>query len=476
MASKDRGGGQRDGRGGKRPAGVTKNSRIPQLTPETVSRILQQQQEQQQEALLQQEGVHQPSRQPWSGSSEATNSFTPVNRPTGDTYINANANADRRHDVALLVLTQPPIALASSTTPSTTPASPNIDAARRKVSSTKTLTRWQPPPRDADATPCAGEVVQARYDNKVVIDSQLCRKLANGIARREPEQRRNDQELNLARRSNVEALLAQVTGDVADVPCKNCHKGHGPWTRCVIIPGSMCGSCSNCWFNASGSRCTFHVTTKTANELFSLELMPVSEENNRGPQQNGQSHRSAHTLASETPRTMYRSRRNSEPSSIGIQMVREGMFPPEDGISRLANSIRRFLDYIFDSSSANRAQDIMTRIDIAANTIATCIEDLILVLGLDVPDIMRQSEQQPAQPNSQQPAEPNFHHDEQRPVQLNGHRPEQHAAQPASHTDPRLERPYPWQPPSVLRSPSLDPDGDAQVSEFSHGTPYNNGS
>jgi hypothetical protein len=53
-------------------------------------------------------------------------------------------------------------------------------------------------------------------------------------------------------------LLAHMTGQSAPKPCKNCHKGHGPWTQCVVYDGQMCGSCTNCWFNASGSRCTFH--------------------------------------------------------------------------------------------------------------------------------------------------------------------------------------------------------------------------
>ncbi|KAJ8120050.1 hypothetical protein O1611_g10465 [Lasiodiplodia mahajangana] len=48
------------------------------------------------------------------------------------------------------------------------------------------------------------------------------------------------------------------------MPCKNCHKGHGPWTTCVIVDGQMCGSCANCWFNASGARCSFHETRNPA--------------------------------------------------------------------------------------------------------------------------------------------------------------------------------------------------------------------
>lgn len=106
----------------------------------------------------------------------------------------------------------------------------------------------------------AADIVLRMYQS-VKIDSTLCKKLAGETARREPAQRRRDQKLNIERRSNVEALLAHVTGEVADRPCKNCHKGHGPWTQCVVYDGQMCGSCTNCWFNASGSRCTFHGTS-----------------------------------------------------------------------------------------------------------------------------------------------------------------------------------------------------------------------
>jgi hypothetical protein len=109
----------------------------------------------------------------------------------------------------------------------------------------------------------AADVAMDAYGDSLRIDSALCKKLAGEIARRDPKQRRNDQRLNIERRSNVEALLAHVTGELAPRPCKNCHKGHGPWTQCVVYEGQMCGSCTNCWFNASGSRCTFHGKSTT---------------------------------------------------------------------------------------------------------------------------------------------------------------------------------------------------------------------
>jgi hypothetical protein len=61
----------------------------------------------------------------------------------------------------------------------------------------------------------------------------------------------------MGRRGNAEALLCQITGQEAANPCKNCKRGHGPWTKCVVYSGLFYGSCSNCWFNASGARCTF---------------------------------------------------------------------------------------------------------------------------------------------------------------------------------------------------------------------------
>ncbi|KHO00732.1 uncharacterized protein MAM_01510 [Metarhizium album ARSEF 1941] len=108
----------------------------------------------------------------------------------------------------------------------------------------------------------AADVAMDAYGHTLRIDGALCRKFAGEPARREPTQRRSDQKLNIERRRNVEALLAYITGEVAAQACKNCQKRNGPWTLCVVYEGQMCGSCSNCWFNASGSRCTFHGTLR----------------------------------------------------------------------------------------------------------------------------------------------------------------------------------------------------------------------
>ncbi|KAK4169276.1 hypothetical protein QBC43DRAFT_59559 [Cladorrhinum sp. PSN259] len=98
------------------------------------------------------------------------------------------------------------------------------------------------------------------------VESALAKRLAREPGVRLATQRRPEQTLNLNRRSNVEALFAHISGEPARMQCKNCHKGHGPWTSCVVVDGQMCGSCANCWFNASGARCSFHETRTTINQ------------------------------------------------------------------------------------------------------------------------------------------------------------------------------------------------------------------
>lgn len=122
----------------------------------------------------------------------------------------------------------------------------------------------------------AGQIAYRIYGLSIRIDTALCRRLAGEFAMREPTQRRPETKLNMGRRSNVEALLGYVTGVPVRRACKNCAKGHGPWQDCVILEGQLCGSCTNCWFNASGSRCTFH--GKSSNHLrSSLRALSLSQ-------------------------------------------------------------------------------------------------------------------------------------------------------------------------------------------------------
>ena len=81
---------------------------------------------------------------------------------------------------------------------------------------------------------------------------------ADKPAKRVPIKRRERHHLNLGRRSNVEALVIHMVGDEAAKPCFHCNKGDGPWKYCIVKKGELNGACTNCWFNASGVRCTFH--------------------------------------------------------------------------------------------------------------------------------------------------------------------------------------------------------------------------
>ncbi|KAG5982725.1 hypothetical protein E4U55_001472 [Claviceps digitariae] len=69
----------------------------------------------------------------------------------------------------------------------------------------------------------AADIILKMYPSAKV-DGTLCKKLADEAARRDPVQRRRDQKLNVERRSNLEALFAHVTGDVA--PQNNSNPQH----------------------------------------------------------------------------------------------------------------------------------------------------------------------------------------------------------------------------------------------------------
>ncbi|KAM0353446.1 hypothetical protein ACHAO7_000374 [Fusarium culmorum] len=104
----------------------------------------------------------------------------------------------------------------------------------------------------------AGNVASRMFGKKLNAKSSLAKRLFDELAVRPASQRNRNTKLNVSRRSNAEALLCHLTGVRVQTACKNCSRSHGPWHECVIYDGQMCGSCTNCWYNASGSRCTFH--------------------------------------------------------------------------------------------------------------------------------------------------------------------------------------------------------------------------
>ncbi|GKU03910.1 hypothetical protein FLAG1_07731 [Fusarium langsethiae] len=109
----------------------------------------------------------------------------------------------------------------------------------------------------------AGEVAYRLYGENMKTDSALIKRLYDELALRPAIQRHRNVKLNMMRRSNVEAFLSHLTGVPVAQPCRSCARGYGPWTECIIYDGQMCGSCTNCWYNASGSRCTFHENNQT---------------------------------------------------------------------------------------------------------------------------------------------------------------------------------------------------------------------
>lgn len=113
-------------------------------------------------------------------------------------------------------------------------------------------------PKPDDCT--AIEMARGAYGPNFEARSHLAKRLASFRAARQPFHRRLEKALNLQRPSNGEAVLVHIvrTALNENQACTSCRKGNGPWKSCVILPGNLCGACANCWFNASGSRCSYH--------------------------------------------------------------------------------------------------------------------------------------------------------------------------------------------------------------------------
>jgi hypothetical protein len=89
---------------------------------------------------------------------------------------------------------------------------------------------------------------------------------------RKPVLRNDKEDPGYSRTSNYEAALAQCTGEVRDLPCVHCAKGFGQWTLCVMVPGQLQGSCSNCHVSGDGSRCSFRAGKFIFYLIFYLQL------------------------------------------------------------------------------------------------------------------------------------------------------------------------------------------------------------
>lgn len=140
----------------------------------------------------------------------------------------------------------PPLPSHNPVTPTQQPAAPPVP---------HTFPSYFTTPSD-----CALNTAQTHYSQAgLKSEGAVCKRLQYLRTQRLPTQRRPNQKLNMERRSNAEALFIYLTGEEKPLGggCKNCKRGHGPWVKCVTYPGLLCGACSNCWYNASGSRCSF---------------------------------------------------------------------------------------------------------------------------------------------------------------------------------------------------------------------------
>jgi hypothetical protein len=64
---------------------------------------------------------------------------------------------------------------------------------------------------------------------------------------------------NWARKSNVEAGLAQERGAIAQTACSSCRtKTKGAFDSCVVVKGFFNGSCANCQVNSLYTTCSFY--------------------------------------------------------------------------------------------------------------------------------------------------------------------------------------------------------------------------
>lgn len=90
----------------------------------------------------------------------------------------------------------------------------------------------------------------------------------------------------LNRDANIEANLAQITGQVNVPECAHCARRNGVFALCVSAPGQLSGSCANCHYNNEGVRCSlreysfravFTLFYNVTNYLQARELMrPLS--------------------------------------------------------------------------------------------------------------------------------------------------------------------------------------------------------
>ncbi|OTB11542.1 hypothetical protein K445DRAFT_212763 [Daldinia sp. EC12] len=83
--------------------------------------------------------------------------------------------------------------------------------------------------------------------------------------------------------NGISALILQVTGQKAEIPCDKCTEGKGPFHGCIVLPPnaplglrqSMLG-CANCHYKNKQSQCSLRIASqKTDLELEQSEVLPA---------------------------------------------------------------------------------------------------------------------------------------------------------------------------------------------------------
>ncbi|KAH0607935.1 uncharacterized protein H6S33_001987 [Morchella sextelata] len=114
-----------------------------------------------------------------------------------------------------------------------------------------------PAPAYADGTATFVPLSAAEYAVANNLIDNRAGKILLPWPRLRPVTMRVQKAINVTRPVNLEAVLAQSRGVRAERECGPCSRGNGPFTECVVVPGMLRDSCSNCHYNHTSQRCTF---------------------------------------------------------------------------------------------------------------------------------------------------------------------------------------------------------------------------
>lgn len=119
--------------------------------------------------------------------------------------------------------------------------------------------RYVPPPSMDVSSKNASDIAQHYYEHQLEFNSAH-QELASLPAKRWPERHPKNLRYchNLEKQpERVRALLMQIAGENAAIPCDRCQRGGGPFTECVKIPGHYRDICANCTWGGNSPGCSF---------------------------------------------------------------------------------------------------------------------------------------------------------------------------------------------------------------------------